>query len=206
MKKYLVITALLMLVSCSPELTRDITELEYPEELNMVKRADWGWVPIDTTFKVHEIEKITIHHGGVEFKRGTDPEEHLRNLQAWSRSEKHWIDIPYHYMIDLDGNIYECRPINIPGDTNTEYDPESHALICVMGNYEIQELSEEQLDALIKMCVYLVQKFDVPVSEIKGHKDYSGMTVCPGKNLYRYLADGTIVRRVKKMIEEGSED
>jgi N-acetylmuramoyl-L-alanine amidase CwlA len=56
------------------------------------------------------------------------------------------------------------------------------------------------------MCVYLVQKFDVPVSEIKGHKDYSGMTVCPGKNLYRYLADGTIVRRVKKMIEEGSED
>ena len=77
-----------------------------------------------------------------------------------------------------------------------------NALICVMGNYEVQELNEDQLTALIKMCVYLVQKFDVPTSEIKGHKDYSKITDCPGKDLYKYLEDGTIVQRVNNILEE----
>ncbi len=202
MKKSLAAITLLLLAACSSEVSREITELDYPEVLGMVEREDWGWVPIDTTFNVHEIRKITIHHGGVEYTGEKEPEVYLRDLQSWSRSEKHWIDNPYHYMIDLQGKIYECRPINIPGDTNTEYDPATHALICVMGNYEVQELNEDQLTALIKMCVYLVQKFDVPTSEIKGHKDYSKITDCPGKDLYKYLEDGTIVQRVNNILEE----
>ncbi len=202
MKKSLAAITLLLLAACSSEVSREITELDYPEVLGMVEREDWGWVPIDTTFNVHEIRKITIHHGGVEYTGEKEPEVYLRDLQSWSRSEKHWIDNPYHYMIDLQGKIYECRPINIPGDTNTEYDPATHALICVMGNYEVQELNEDQLTALIKMCVYLVQKFDVPTSEIKGHKDYSKITDCPGKDLYKYLEDGTVVQRVNNILEE----
>jgi len=204
MKMYLVIFSLLMLMACSSDLTKEIEilELDYPDTLGIIKRADWGWVPIDTTFNVHKIEKITIHHGGVEFKEDKDPVEYLRNLQSWSRSDKKWVDIPYHYMIDLDGVIYECRSINIPGDTNTEYDPATHALICVMGNYEIQTLSEEQLMSVIKICVYLVQKFKVPSTEIKGHKDYSAITVCPGEDLYKYLTDGTIVTQVNKILNE----
>jgi hypothetical protein len=170
--------------------------------LGMTTRADWGWVPIDTAFNVHEIEKITIHHGGVEYKEDKDPIEYLRNLQSWSRSDKKWVDNPYHYMIDLEGVIYECRPINIPGDTNTEYDPTTHALICVMGNYEIQTLNDKQLQSIIKMCVYLVQRFDVPSTEIKSHKDYSGMTDCPGEDVYKYLTDGTIVNQVNKILAE----
>jgi hypothetical protein len=180
----------------------EIMELDFPEVLGMKTRADWGWIPIDTTFNVHGIEKITIHHGGDEYEEDKDPIEYLQNLQSWSRSEKKWIDNPYHYMIDLEGEIYECRPINIPGDTNTEYDPATHALICVMGNYEVQTINDQQLQSVIKMCVYLVQRFDVPVSEIKGHKDYSKNTDCPGEDLYKYLVDGTIVNGVKKVLNE----
>lgn len=205
MKKYFVIISLIILTACSSDVTKEfeILELDYPDVLAMKGRADWGWVPIDTTVNIHEIEKITIHHGGVEFKEDEDPVEYLRNLQSWSRSDKKWVDIPYHYMIDLDGIIYECRPINIPGDTNTEYDPDTHALICVMGNYEVQTLNDKQLKAIIKMCVYLVQRFDVPSTEIKSHKDYSEMTDCPGKDLYKYLIDGTIVNQVNKILDEG---
>ena len=108
MKKSLAAIILLLLAACSSEVSREITELDYPEVLGMVEREDWGWVPIDTTFNVHEISKITIHHGGVEYTGEKEPEVYLRDLQSWSRSEKHWIDNPYHYMIDLQGKIYEC--------------------------------------------------------------------------------------------------
>jgi len=123
-------------------------------------------------------------------------------LQKWSRSEKKWIDIPYHFMIDLDGKIYEARPINLPGDTNTEYDPTGHALIEVMGNYEIQEFSENQMKSLVALSAFLAKEFNVPVSDIKSHKDYSEMTVCPGKNIYKYFEDGTILKQIEEKLKD----
>ncbi|MCW8848745.1 MAG: peptidoglycan recognition protein family protein [Melioribacteraceae bacterium] len=175
-----------------------LTEIKYPKELGVMKRADWNWVPIDSAYATQDIKYITVHHGGVEFLKGTDPIKSIQNLQSWSRSEKKWIDIPYHYMIDLDGIIYEGRPINIPGDTNTEYNPLNHALIEVMGNYEIQVLSEIQLNSLIELIKFLMIKYNVPLDKIKTHKDYSSMTVCPGKDIYKYFESGYIEKALNK--------
>ena len=167
----------------------NISELEYPNDLKVVLRADWGWQPLDKVLPQHSINKITIHHGGEEFAEDKDMIQYLRNLQSWSRSEKKWIDIPYHFMIDLKGNIYEARPINYPGDTNTDYDVTGHALICVVGNYEVQTIKPTQLKSLAKLVAFLKQKYHVELKDIKGHKDYTTQTVCPGKDLYKYLAD-----------------
>ncbi|MBE0539455.1 MAG: DUF1343 domain-containing protein [Ignavibacterium sp.] len=180
----------------------NISELEYPEDLKVITRAEWGWQPLVNSVPQHIINKITIHHEGEEFAEGKDMIQYLRNLQSWSRSEKKWIDIPYHFMIDLNGNIYEARPINLPGDTNTEYDVRGHALICVVGNYEIQTIKETQLKALAKLIAFLKQKYNVDYKDIKGHKDYSKMTVCPGKNLYKYLADGSLLEMVKSEVNK----
>ena len=192
---------LLSLVSCkhTDQSKADFAEIEYPKELGVVSRAEWKWVPIDTSYSTQEIKYITVHHGGVEFLPGTDPVKSIQNLQSWSRSEKKWIDIPYHYMIDLDGVIYEGRPINIPGDTNTEYNPLSHALIEVMGNYEVQSLSETQLESLINLIKFLMIKYNVPTEEVKTHKDYSNMTVCPGKDIYKYFESGYIEKALNKL-------
>ena len=168
----------------------------YPGSLDVIKQAEWGWQPILREFREHEISKITLHHGGEDFPADKDPVKYLRNLQSWSRSEKGWIDIPYHYMIDLQGKIYEARPLHYPGDTNTDYEPTGHALICVMGNYEHQIVSEAQLEAILGLTAFLAQSRHVLIEAIKGHKDYAE-TLCPGKNLYRYLQDGTIHDFVK---------
>lgn len=191
---FILIFVSFLIISCkhSDQSQEGFIEIEYPNELGVVKRADWGWVPIDTSYKTQEVKYITIHHEGVEFTSDKDPVQSIQNLQSWSRSEKQWIDIPYHYMMDLDGNIYEGRPINIPGDTNTEYDPTNHALIEVMGNYEIQILSEIQLNALVNFIKFLKNKYNVPIDNIKTHKDYSSKTVCPGKDIYRYFENGYI--------------
>lgn len=160
-------------------------------EARIVTRSQWGSTPLDTALaRAHAVQRITLHHGGVPFARDRDVGQYLRDLQAWSRREKKWVDVPYHYVIDLDGGVYEGRPIEYAGDTNTEYDPAGHALIEVVGNYEDIEPGAAQLRAVVDTMAMLAAKYRVPVAEIRGHRDYSRQTECPGKNLYRYLQSG----------------
>jgi len=201
MKIYFTLTFLFviaLMIGCSTTSQMiNISEIQYPNDLKVVSRADWGWQPLEQTISQHHINKITIHHGGEEFAENKDMIQYLRNLQSWSRSEKKWIDIPYHFMIDLKGNIYEARPINYPGDTNTEYDVTGHALICVVGNYEVQTMKDVQLNSLAKLTAFLKQKYSVEMKDIKTHKDYSNQTVCPGKDLYKYFEDGSFLKMVE---------
>ena len=113
--------------------------------IHIITQEEWGGIDIPEDLDIspvkHSPKLLTLHHGGVDWKEGTDPNVYLRDLQAWSRSEKQWIDIPYHYMIDLEGRIYEARDPYYSGDTNTTYNPEGHLLTCLMGNYENQKPS-----------------------------------------------------------------
>ncbi len=181
--------------SSSPTLTRAEIERE------IITVDQWGGTPaVDSLARKHSITRITLHHQGEPFPHGKDPQQYLRNLQSWSRREKKWIDIPYHYVIDLDGRIYEGRNINYAGDTNTEYDPSGHALIEVVGNFEEVKPNQQQLDAVVRTMTMLSLKYGVPVDSIRGHKDYSAMTLCPGANLYQYLQNGYFHREVKARI------
>jgi len=166
-------------------------------ERSIVPVAAWGGTPADPA-QAHRqaITHITLHHQGEPFRPGTDPRQYLRNLQTWSRNTKHWLDIPYHYIIDLDGNIYEGRKIDFAGDTNTEYDPTGHALIEVVGNFEEVEPNQQQLDAVVRLMAMLAHKYDVPLDHIASHRDFSTQTVCPGANLYRYVQDGYFRHKV----------
>ena len=166
------------------------------KHFKIVTRKEWGWKPPAFTLPEQQIKRITIHHSGVIFKQDEDVVKYLRHLQEWSRTEKHWMDIPYHYMIAPDGTIYEARPLKYPGDTNTTYDPRGHALICVLGNFEIQKPTQRQLDALAWLTAQLALKYHVPLDSVKAHKDYAE-TLCPGKNLYRYLQNGTLKKETK---------
>ena len=173
-------------------------------ESEIVTVQQWGGTPaIDSLAKKHTITHITLHHQGEPFPKGKDPLQYLRNLQTWSRRDKHWIDIPYHYIIDLDGKVYEGRNIDYAGDTNTEYNPNGHALIEVVGNFEEVEPNENQLDAVVKTMTWLAAKYNIPADSIRAHKDYSSITVCPGKNLYRYLENGYFREKVKQNLLSG---
>ena len=170
----------------------------------IISVEEWGGTAADASkARLQEIKYITLHHQGESYPPGTDPIAYLRHLQTWSRETKHWLDIPYHYIIDLDGHIYEGRKIEYAGDTNTEYDPKGHALIEVVGNFEEVQPNAAQLDAVVDLMAMLAKKYKVAPATIHGHKDYSAITVCPGENLYRYLADGTIQRRVAERLATG---
>lgn len=166
-------------------------------ERGIMPVASWGGTPADAAkARQHKITHITLHHQGEPFKPGTDPQAYLRRLQAWSRLDKGWLDIPYHYVIDLDGRIYGARDIAYAGDTNTDYDPKGHALIEVVGNFEEVEPNQQQLDAVVSLMAMLAARHQVSLSDIQSHRDYSDKTVCPGENLYRYVKDDYFKHKV----------
>jgi hypothetical protein len=162
----------------------------------VIETSAWGGETAALPMRPQRITHITLHHQGETWKDGADVEAYLRRLQQWSRLTKRWADIPYHYVIAPDGRIYAARPEGQPGDTNTEYDPSGHALIMVLGNFEEVEPSTTQLRAIAGLMTGLAVQHGLAPESIASHKDYSAQTVCPGRNLYRYLENGWLRRAV----------
>ena len=165
------------------------------EKPKIISRKEWKAKNPVGKGKIHKIKFITIHHTATKQRPKTSIIRKLKNLQNFSQSREKlasgktkpaWLDIPYHYYIAVDGTIGEAREIKFAGDTNTSYDPAGHALIVLEGNFEIEKPNEKQMDSLKKLSLWLADKYEVPISDIKAHNDYTS-TACPGKNLKKLL-------------------
>lgn len=145
----------------------------------------------------HRITHVTLHHTGSAepLHPHDDPVAKLRGLQSWGAAERNWWDVPYHFLLDLQGKIYEGRDWRFMGETNTSYDPGGHFLISVIGNYERQEPTQAQLVAIADLMAWAIGEFDLPLDRIGGHYNYAG-TGCPGRHLRQYLEDGTLRKMV----------
>lgn len=54
--------------------------------------------------------------------------------------------------------------------------------ICLVGNFDIENPTPQQMQALGKLTAYLMRTYKVPAGNIIGHRDTKA-TDCPGKNL-----------------------
>ena len=64
--------------------------------------------------------------------------------------------------------------------------------ICLVGDFNQQEISEAQFRSLVRLLKILTQQYSIPLYNIRRHKDVEGkVTECPGRNLpfYRILAE-----------------
>jgi len=149
----------------------------------------------------HAITHVTLHHTGDSrpLLPGEDPVRRLRGLQSWGAAERNWWDVPYHFLLDLDGRIFEGRDYHFMGETNTTYDPGGHFLISIIGNYERQEPTQAQLNAIADLMAWAIDRFDLPLDRIGGHYNYA-TTGCPGQHLRKYLEDGTLRRMVSERL------
>jgi hypothetical protein len=169
-------------------------------EITIVPRKAWNAVnpkPYNSQIPV----RITIHHEGEYFNPDSNAAKFIKKVQVWGMSKaRNWSDIPYHFLIGLDGTIYEGRNVFTEGETATEYNPDGHLLISCIGNFEVQEVPKAQLNSLIKLIAYCCKKYQISPDSIASHRDYSNMTVCPGKNLYKYVKNNYIKDQVKKLL------
>lgn len=192
---YVLILILFISGCCGPR------ELAFMKEVHIIPRSGWN-AAAAKSFARHEPVRITIHHEGTRLLPGDDAVRKIKAIQTWGMGpDRKWADVPYHFFIAPDGRIYEGRDIHTAGETNTEYDPAGHLLICCLGNYEEQEVPETQLKALVRMIAWCSKTYNIPFETLSTHRDQSKQTTCPGKNLYRYFENGYISNEVGKLLK-----
>ncbi len=154
-----------------------------------IKSADWRDIhhrPKRGMLEKHSIKhnKITIHYMGTPAKPELGIVTKLRGLYKFSFKAinniktKLWGDMPYNFYIDYSGIIAEGRKVSYKPDTNTNYDTNGHITVVIEGN-EADGLKADQKDSLFKLIKCLQYKYQIPITGVGVHKDYS-RTQCPG--------------------------
>jgi hypothetical protein len=174
-----------------------------------VSRETWGSKaqPIPDSRKQIPVW-ITIHHAGEFWKAGTDPAEFVRHMQVWGQNrptlekpprDTYWPDLPYHFLIAPDGRIFEGRPVIYEPETNTKYSVNGNVGIEMMGDFEKQRPSLEQLRSCVALTAWLADKYHIDLEHVRTHMDAApDQTDCPGRDFYRYIKDG----QFKKWVAE----
>lgn len=129
-------------------------------------------------------DRITVHHdamhwaGGHNFAKSVDRLRTIRN----GHLGRGWNDIGYHFAIDGRGRIWQCRPLQFQGAHVKGENPRNLGIL-VMGNFEEQKPTRNQVnaldDALKRFCAF----YNVSGRRIYGHREL-GQTACPGKHLF----------------------
>jgi hypothetical protein len=167
------------------------------EDAVIVTRAEWGAKPPALKMPPNVPTHLTIHHTGEKQNFGSSLVQKLKSLQAFSQSKSKladgrakppWGDIPYHFYIDVKGEIGEGREVKYVGDTNTDYDPTGHVSIVVEGNFEREKPTPAEVEALENLLVDLAKEYHLGVESIDTHQDFAA-TACPGKYLLTLLPD-----------------
>lgn len=134
----------------------------------------------------HRPKRIVVHHAGVAWKPGTDPADKVRRLQAWGQREKSWPDLPYHYLITPDGQLFEGRDWRYRPESNTDYELDGVLNVQLFGDFQVEEPTTEQLETLLGILTFLCRQHSISPQKIYGHREAApAQTTCPGDNLQR---------------------
>lgn len=179
---------------------------------NLVTREQWGSKPRPIPDSRRQTPRwITIHHAGELWKKGQDPVEFVRQMQVWGqnrpKTEKpprdiYWPDLPYHYLIAPDGRVFEGRPVEYEPESNTKYPLNGNIGIEMMGDFNEQRPSPAQLESVVQVTAWLMQKYRIPMRRVRTHKDVAPhQTDCPGMDLYRYIESGEFKRWIAQALD-----
>jgi len=177
----------------------------------LVTRDQWGSksAPIPDERKQVPVW-VTIHHAGELWKPGDDPVLFVRDMQEWGHNrpqleqpprDTYWPDLPYHFLIAPDGRIFEGRLVEYEPESNTKYDLRGNIGIEMMGDFNEQRPTPEQLRACVQLTAWLCQKYHIDIDHVRTHQDAAvGQTDCPGKDFYRYFKDGQFKEWVSEAV------
>ncbi|UUO01352.1 peptidoglycan recognition protein family protein [Mycolicibacterium novocastrense] len=147
--------------------------------------------------------RMTIHHTAATLGDNSNAPSRLRQHQSYHQDTQGWIDIAYHVSVDRNGNLYELRNPEIVGDTATSYDPTGHFLVVCEGNFDEEQVTEEQVNGAALAFAWAASKWQIPTDTLEGHRDASGDTACPGDSLYQYVQSGDLQRRIDTYLAAG---
>jgi N-acetylmuramoyl-L-alanine amidase len=135
---------------------------------------------------MRNIEEIIIHCSATPEGRDVSTEE----IRQW-HLDRGWSDIGYHFVVELDGTVYDGRPLEVAGAHARGHNSQSIGICYVGGVDSDMEAKDtrtnEQAIALVELITSLKERF--PEAIVIGHRDVSEKE-CPSFDAteeYKYL-------------------
>lgn len=135
---------------------------------------------------MRKIDKIILHCAatpeGKDFTVG--------NIRNW-HLQRGFTDIGYHFVIYRDGSVHRGRPVEYAGAHTTGQNQNSIG-ICYIGGCAADgktpkdTRTSEQRFALFKLVHELMQKYNISISKVFGHREFANKA-CPSfdMNIFR---------------------
>ena len=174
-----------------------------PASAALLCRDSWGARPPLPGGRPHTITRMTIHHTEVALGDNSIITSRLRQHQRYHQIDRGWVDIAYHVGVDRDGNIFELRRTAIAGDTATNYDTTGHFLVVCEGDFNVEPISEAQLNGAALAFAWATQEFGITSATLASHQQVAAATSCPGTNLQSHVASGDLRGRIDDMVTGG---
>lgn len=128
---------------------------------------------------MRKINKIIVHCSAT--REGQDIS--LETIRRWHIIERGWSDIGYHYVITLNGEVKEGRPLERSG-AHCKGHNRSSIGVCYVGGCDDKlnpkdTRTDKQKEALVDIITALKQEY--PNAVVYGHNDFSDKA-CPSFN------------------------
>lgn len=155
----------------------------------VITRSAWGARdPSRVCGTAHSPNVMTIHHT-VTPNTDSDIPARMRQIQAYHIDGNGWCDIGYHFVVGLDGRVYqaigsEARTGIHTGGANT-----NNVGICFMGTYTDVAPSDAMFSAGGDIVRWVSDTYGIARdrAHVKGHREWNS-TACPGDQLYARLS------------------
>lgn len=180
-----------------------------PVAVSWSSRRSWGARALGANHdRMSKIWRITVHHTAM-LTWETDRDaaiDSLRRIQRNHQVDNGWADIGYHFLIDRAGRTWEGRKLSVQGAHAGNSDVNQGNIgIALLGNFDRQKPSAEQIEALRGLLVRFCQEHGIQPSNITGHARIASTvgktTDCPGQNLQILLP--SLIRDVRLALSRG---
>ncbi len=101
----------------------------------------------------------------------------VKEIHRW-HLDRDWIGVGYHFVVRANGDIERGRPQGSVGAHAGATANSDSVGVCLLGDFEEHEPTDEQMNSLVKLLDYLGEEYGE--LELKGHNDV-GSTSCPGR-------------------------
>jgi hypothetical protein len=171
--------------------------------MGIVTREAWGARATRCTSRNESKTKMAIHY---TVTPSQNPERQVRGIQQYHMGSRGWCDVGYHFLVGVDGSIYEGRPLqllgahvggNNTGNIGISFIGCFHPSGC-QASWGPTHPPDAMLDAGGRLLGRLSSLYGISLdtSHVKGHRDHPGQsTSCPGDHLRARIGDMLAIGR-----------
>lgn len=170
--------------------------------MDIIYRKEWKAKPNKGRLvRMKNLRKIVVHHAaGYDDSKGEFSYERMLEVQKFHQTKRRWNDIGYHFLIDSTGCVFQGRdfydkitditllPDFVHG-AHVKNNNSDKVGICLLGCYHPpagsnceQNPTDESLDSLVELCVFICKNYSLTSEDIVMHRDLR-KSACPGDNI-----------------------